>query len=91
MAEQANPAAATGEIAPDDSGLIAFAALLAIHRIAVDPAQLRHSLGHHRDIDADDLRRLAGREDGVKAKAIRTSFDKLERTPLPALANGPNG
>ena len=79
------------DIAPDDSGLIAFAALLAIHRIAVDPAQLRHSLGHQRDIDADDLRRLAGREEGVKAKAIRTSFDKLERTPLPALANGPNG
>jgi len=91
MADQANPAAATGEIAPDDSGLIAFAALLAIHRIAVDPAQLRHSLGHHRNIDADDLRRLAGREDGVRAKAIRTSFDKLERTPLPALAHGPNG
>ena len=80
-----------GQIMADDSGLIAFANLLAIHRIAVDPAQLRHSLGHVRDIDADDLRRLAGREEGVKAKVIRTSFDKLERTPLPALANGPNG
>ena len=80
-----------GQIMADDSGLIAFANLLAIHRIAVDPAQLRHSLGHQRDIDADDLRRLAKREEGVKAKAIRTQFDKLERTPLPALANGPHG
>ena len=82
---------ADGQMLPDDSGLMAFAALLAMHRIAVDPAQLRHSLGHQRDIDADDLRRLAKREEGVKAKVIRTSFDKLERTPLPALANGPNG
>jgi subfamily B ATP-binding cassette protein HlyB/CyaB len=80
-----------GHILADDSGLIAFANLLAMHRIAVDPAQLRHSLGHQRDIDADDLRRLAKREDGVKAKVIRTNFDKLARTPLPALANGPNG
>lgn len=76
---------------PDESGLIAFAGLLAIHRIAVDPVQLRHSLGHQRDIDADDLRRLALREQGVKAKVIRTSYEKLEHTPLPALANGPGG
>ena len=82
---------ATGARLPDDSGLIAYATLLAMHRIAVDPAQLRHGLGHDRDIEADDLRRLAKREDGVRSKAIRTSFDKLDRTPLPALANGPNG
>jgi subfamily B ATP-binding cassette protein HlyB/CyaB len=86
---------AEGQFLGDDSGLIAFASLLAMHRIAVDPAQMRHDLGHSRDIDADDLRRLAGRlakqEQGVKAKAIRTRFDKLARTPLPALANGPNG
>ena len=81
----------SGQILADDSGLIAFASLLALHRIAVDPSQLRHSLGHHRDIDSDDLRRLAKREEGVKAKAIRTHFDKLAKTPLPALANGPNG
>ena len=79
----------------DDTGLIAFAALLAMHQIAVDPAQLRHSLGHHRAIDADDLARLALREarDGqtVQAKVIRADFAKLERLHLPALANGPNG
>jgi len=80
-----------GNVLPDDSGLMAFAGLLGLHRIAVDPAQLRHSLGHHRNIDADDLKRLAKREDGVKAKVIRTHFDKLERTPLPALAHGAHG
>jgi subfamily B ATP-binding cassette protein HlyB/CyaB len=75
----------------NDSGLLAFATLLAMHRIAVDPAQLRHGLGHHRPIDADDLRRLAKRQDGVHARSIRADFEKLKRLPLPALANGPDG
>lgn len=80
--------------ANDESGLIAFAALMAIHRIAIDPAQLRHSLGHFRAVDSGDLMRLAkqqGSEAGIRARAIQTTFDKLERTPLPALANGPHG
>ncbi len=75
----------------DESGLIAYATLLAIYQIAVDPAQLRHSLGHHRAIDADDLKRLAKRQEDVRAKSIRTHYDKLATIPLPALANGPDG
>jgi subfamily B ATP-binding cassette protein HlyB/CyaB len=75
----------------DDSGLIAYATLLALHRIAVDPAQLRHSLGHDRGVDADDLKRIAKRQDDVRAKSVRSSYDKLRQTPLPALANGPSG
>lgn len=82
---------ASGAVPEDNSGLIAYATLLAIHRIAVDPAQLRHGLGHSRAIEADDLRRLAKRQDGVRARAIRTSYDRLATTPLPALANGPDG
>jgi len=81
-------------LASDESGLVAFAALLAMHRIAVDPAQLRHALGHFRAIESADVLRLAkmqGKEAGVRARAVRTTFEKLERTPLPALANGPNG
>ena len=75
----------------DESGLIAYATLLAIYQIAVDPAQLRHSLGHHRAIDADDLKRLAKGQEDVRAKSIRTHYDKLATIPLPALANGPDG
>ncbi|MFA5969206.1 MAG: type I secretion system permease/ATPase [Sphingomonas sp.] len=75
----------------DDSGLIAYATVLALYRIAVDPAQLRHSIGHYRAIDADDLRRLAKRQDEVRAKAVRSNYGKLARVPLPALANGPDG
>jgi subfamily B ATP-binding cassette protein HlyB/CyaB len=88
---EADPKAPPATSGPDDSGLIAFACLLAMHRIAVDPAQLRHSLGHGRAVDADDLKRLAKRQDEVRARAIRTRYDKLQTTPLPALANGPDG
>ncbi|MDT0507343.1 type I secretion system permease/ATPase [Novosphingobium sp. MMS21-SN21R] len=96
MSETQAPEAAQQTIGSDtdDSGLIAFAALLAIHRIAIDPAQLRHSLGHFRPIENGDLLRLAkqqGTEAGIRARALRTTFDKLESTPLPALANGPQG
>lgn len=88
---QAASATTMTEAPRDDSGLIAYATLLALHRIAVDPAQLRHGLGHDRPVDADDLKRIAKRQDEVRAKSLRTSYDKLARTPLPALANGPSG
>jgi len=84
----AAPAPAEGS---DDSGLIAYATLLAIHRIAVDPGQLRHGLGHHRAIDADDLKRLAKGQEEVRAKSVRANYDRLQNIPLPALANGPAG
>ncbi len=74
-----------------DDGLVAFATVLAMHRIAVDPDQLRHSLGHHDAVSADELLRLATRQDGVRAKAISTTYEKLARLPLPALADGPGG
>ncbi|MFK4871893.1 type I secretion system permease/ATPase [Novosphingobium sp. ZW T3_23] len=82
---------ADATLSRDDSGLFAFATVLALHRIAVDPQQLRHSLGHDRAIDADDLKRLAKRQDEVRAKSLRATFDKLRQMPLPALANGPAG
>lgn len=75
----------------DDSGLVGLAALLAIHRIAVDPDQLRHGLGHFHALDADALVRLAGGIEGVRAKARIARPEELARLPLPALADGPEG
>jgi subfamily B ATP-binding cassette protein HlyB/CyaB len=74
-----------------ESGLIAFATLLAMHRIAVDPAQLRHELGHMLPVDATDIIRLAGQQDGVRAKRKLAHWKDLERLPLPALARGSEG
>ena len=75
----------------DESGLIAFSALLAIHRIAVDPAQLRHGLGHHMPVTSADMLRLAIAQEDVKARKVTATFDRLARLPLPALAHGPQG
>lgn len=74
-----------------DSGLIAFASLLAIHRIAVDPAQLRHGLGHHDPIVTRDIERIAKQMESVRSRARKARWQDLERLPLPALANGPDG
>jgi subfamily B ATP-binding cassette protein HlyB/CyaB len=76
---------------PEDSGLVAFAMLLALHRIAVDPVQLRHELGHLRPVDANDLTRIAKRHDGVRAKRRQADWPALNRLPLPALAHGDDG
>ena len=53
-----------------DDGLVAFATILAMSRIAVDPDQLRHALGHFEPVSADELLRLAKRQGGVRARAI---------------------
>lgn len=71
--------------------LVAFATLLALHRIAVDPDQLRHDLGHHDNVTADDLLRLAKRQADARARRIVVQIDDLKTLPLPALANGRDG
>lgn len=86
----------TGGIVADaaqnaESGIRALATILALHKIAVDPQQLRHELGHHAPVSSSDLLRLAKRQDGVRARSITTNFDRLSRQPLPVLANGAEG
>lgn len=71
--------------------LVAFATLLAFHRIAVDPDQLRHDLGHHDNVTADDLLRLAKRQADARARRVTVQIDDLKTLPLPALANGNDG
>ena len=83
-----DPQAPMGDI---NSGLFAIARLLAMHRIAVDPAQLRHGLGHQEEVSARDLVRIAQGLDGVRAKVRSANWNDLERLPLPALANGGQG
>lgn len=72
-----------------NSGHIAFATLLALHRIAVEPAQLRHDLGHQGNVTSRDLLPLVKREESVSGRSVIASWDGL--ASLPALANGPHG
>ncbi|OAN59889.1 peptidase C39 [Sphingomonas sp. TDK1] len=74
-----------------ESGPIMLAQLLSMHRIAADPAQLRHSIGHQAPLDTTDMLRLIRRQEGAKARSRSASWDQLARLPLPALANGPDG
>ncbi|AMU88792.1 type I secretion system permease/ATPase [Sphingopyxis macrogoltabida] len=71
--------------------LVAFATLLSLHRIAVDPDQLRHDLGHQHDVTADDLLRLAKRQTDVRARRVVVGGGDLKMLPLPALAHGRDG
>lgn len=74
-----------------ESGLLAFASVMAFHHVAVDPGQLRHELGHHQPVQADELLRIAQREKGVKARHVVADFAGLSKLPLPALACGQKG
>jgi subfamily B ATP-binding cassette protein HlyB/CyaB len=74
-----------------ESGLIMLATLLGMHRVAADPVQMRHGLGHARPLDVDDLLRVAKQQHGVRARAVDADYDRLSRLPLPALAEGRDG
>ena len=78
-------------VGPDESGLMALATILAVHRVAVDPVQLRHDLGHEAEVTADDIVRLAKRNEGVRARRVTADRARLQRLPMPALAQGPQG
>ncbi|ADG11520.1 type I secretion system permease/ATPase [Caulobacter segnis] len=74
-----------------ESGPIALASLLAMHRIATDAAQLRHAIGHHQPLSPIDLVRLARKHEGVRARHRTARWADLTKLPLPALARGVDG
>ena len=79
MSPSPNPAA------PSDPGLEALLMLLHLKDVAADRGQLRHRLGTDK-IGAPEMIRCA-RDLGLKARAWRTKWSRLARTPLPAIAS----
>jgi subfamily B ATP-binding cassette protein HlyB/CyaB len=71
--------------APADPGLEALLLLLHLKDVAADRGQLRHRLGADK-IGAPEMIRCA-RDLGLKARAWRTKWSRLARTPLPAIAS----
>ena len=69
---------------PPDSGLEALVTLLRLQGVAADAGQLRHRLGTDK-IGAPEMLRCA-KDLGLKARACRTDWLRLARTPLPAIA-----
>jgi ATP-binding cassette, subfamily B, bacterial HlyB/CyaB len=67
-----------------DPGLAALLMMLRFHGIAADGAQIRHRLGGVM-VGVPEIIRVT-REFGLKARAHKTSWRRLEKTPLPAIA-----
>ena len=81
--EGAASAATTGG-ATDELGLECLTLLLGFHGVGVDAAQLRHRLGVAQAGVVDMLR--CAKDLGLKASVCATRWDRLARTPLPAIA-----
>lgn len=84
------PKASNGSNASKNSGHAALAALCGVarfHQIAADPATLAHQLGWSAsDTVGQAQLLLAAKHVGLKAKAVRSTPERLKLIPLPALA-----
>ena len=69
-----------------DTGLAGVVTLLRFHGIGVTAEQLRHRFGASgQPFDLPTLVRSA-KTLGLKARMVRTTVDRLSKTPMPALA-----
>jgi subfamily B ATP-binding cassette protein HlyB/CyaB len=74
-----------------DSGLACLVIIARLYGLPADSSQLRHQFGHaDRPVDTTDLLRAA-RSLGLKAKAVRSGWERLSSTPLPAIARDKDG
>ena len=69
---------------PADPGLAALVTLLHLKGVAADAGQIKHRLGTDQ-IGTSEMLRCA-KDLGLKARAYRTDWSRLARTPLPAIA-----
>lgn len=79
------------EAAPIDTGLACLIMMAHLHNIAAEPAQLAHEY----KVDGKPLDKtallLAAKQVGLKAKDIKVDRQRLEKTPLPAIAIDQDG
>ena len=74
----------TDNTRPVDPGLEALVTTLRLQGVAADAGQIRHQLGTDK-IGAPEMLRCA-KDLGLKARAYRTHWSRLAKTPLPAIA-----
>ena len=74
-----------------DTGLACLVTLARLHGLPADPQRLRHT--HLKSSKAFDERSivLAGRELGLKIRALDSHWERLDKTPLPAIAQHRDG
>jgi subfamily B ATP-binding cassette protein HlyB/CyaB len=85
--------AKTGNTAtpPLDTGLICLVMLARFHQQAVEPAQLAHEFGQAGTAFGLQEILLAAKKLTLKARPVQSSVDRLEKTPLPAIAASLDG
>ncbi len=74
-----------------DSGLISLVLLARFHGIPVEPEQIGHEFGLPGKLFAASDIMLAAKKYKLQVKQIKTSIDRLDRTPLPAIAISKSG
>ncbi|WDG52369.1 type I secretion system permease/ATPase [Pseudomonas chlororaphis] len=76
------------ELPPEgvDTGLTCLVMLARFHNVAVSSEQLSHEYVSQGQPFGKAEILLASRKLGLKAKAIKTTFERLAQTPLPAIA-----
>ena len=74
---------------PVDPGLYVLVGLLRFHGIGADPQQIHHQLGVEH-IGVAEMLRYA-KQLGLKARAYKTGWERLAKTPLPGVAMTRNG
>lgn len=74
-----------------DTGIACLVLLLRFFGMPGDPEQIRHQFGRPGEVAAaEDLLRAAKRLD-LKARLLNTKWDRLGKTPLPAIAEKKDG
>ncbi len=74
-----------------DTGLACLVMLARFHQTAADPAQLGHQFKDSGNLFGKTEILLAARHLGLQAKSVKTSIDRLDRSPLPAMAVDSSG
>ncbi|MEO6676798.1 MAG: type I secretion system permease/ATPase [Pseudomonas sp.] len=78
--------AASKSPASVDTGLASLVMLARFHQISASSDQLAHEFGTVDQCLSQAELLLAAKKLGLKAKVVSTSFDRLNKTPLPAIA-----
>ena len=94
MENHNNEAAGSGSAkiaAPVDTGLACLVMLARFHSTAVEPAQLKHEFGSEGAAFGRTEILLAAKKLELKAKVVKTTFDRLAHTSLPAMAQATDG
>lgn len=89
--QQPDPATSSSSQVVTDTGLVCLLILARFHDLPADGAQLRHQFAQSEQTLSDTDLLRAAKHLGMKAGLVKTTWNKLSRTPLPAMAKRKDG